>query len=412
MTVTLTLTGMAHGGAALGRHEGRVFFVPYALPGEEVTVEIVEDHKSWARARLREVIRPSPHRIADPPCPHFGPDGCGGCHWQQIAYPAQLEFKREIVRDQLTRIGKIADPPVREMIASPDPWAYRNQVQLRPAADGGLGYVGDGGSGVVPVAECPVMHPLLTEMFESVDLDFADLTRLTLRTGTATGQQMAVLETADDEPPQIAVDVPISVCFLLSDGTPVTLAGNSWIAEAVAGRLWRISAPSFFQVNTALAEQLVRVAHDFAAPADGDILLDLYAGGGLFGLTLAPKVGEAFLVEENPHAVADALANAAGQGNVTLLESTVEEALAEWDRAVDIVVLDPPRGGTTPAVRDALIRLAPAQIVYASCDPATLARDLRRLLAGGYQLAAVQPLDMFPQTYHIECVALLVGSRK
>lgn len=412
MTVTLTLTGMAHGGAALGRHEGRVFFVPYALPGEEVAVEIVEDHKRWVRALLREVVRPSPHRIVTPPCPYFGPDGCGGCHWQQIAYPAQLEFKREIVRDQLTRIGKIAGPPVREVIASPDPWTYRNQVQLRPAADGGLGYFGADGSRVVPVTDCPVMHPLLAEMLDSVDLDFADLTRLTLRAGTATGQQIAVLETVDDEPPQIALDVPISVCFLLSDGTPVTLAGNSWIAEAIAGRLWRISAPSFFQVNTALAERLVRVVHEYAAPADTDLLLDLYAGGGLFGLTLAPKVSEAFLVEENPHAVADALANAAGQGNVTLLEGTAEEALAEWDGAVDIIVLDPPRGGSSPAVRDALIRLAPARIVYVSCDPATLARDLRRLLAGGYQLAAVQPLDMFPQTYHIECVALLVRSKE
>jgi 23S rRNA (uracil1939-C5)-methyltransferase len=399
---------MAHGGAALGRHEGRVLFVPYAIPGEEVAVEIVEDHKRWAHARLLEVITPSPDRVADPPCPHFGPDGCGGCHWQHITYPAQLAYKRAVVRDQLTRIGQIADPPVREVIPSSEPWAYRNQVQLHPTDDGRLGYVRADRAGVIPITTCPLMHPLLAEMFDSLDLDFAALNRLTLRAGTVTGQQMAILETEHDEPPEIAVDAPISVNFLLSDGTPVTLVGHPWIEEVVASRTWRVSAPSFFQVNTAAAEELVRIVHRYAAPRTDAVLLDLYAGVGLFGLTLAPLVGEAYLVEENPHAVADALTNAAGQGNVTLMEGAAEEALSEWPGLpIDVVVLDPPRGGCDQAVLDALARLSPERLVYVSCDPATLARDLRRLLEGGFHLVEVQPVDLFPQTYHVECVALL-----
>jgi len=407
LTATLRLTGMAHGGTALGRYEGRVLFVPYAIPGETVRVEIVEAHDRWARARLLEIIEPSPDRIADPPCPHFGPSRCGGCQWQHIAYPAQLTFKQEVVRDQLQRIGKIADPPVCDVIPSPSPLGYRNQVQLRPASDGVLGFVRADNAGVQPIRTCPIMHPLLAELFEQLDLDFPDLARLTLRAGAATGDAMAILETVEDEPPEIAVDLPLSVNFLLSDGTPVTLVGNSWIAEEVAGRLWRVSAPSFFQVNTEMAERLVQVVRDYAAPRDTETLLDLYAGAGLFGLSLASHVAQVYLVEENPYAVADALENAAGQENVTLLEGPVEEALAEWDESVDIVVLDPPRGGCAPDVLAALSRLAPARIVYVSCDPATLARDLRRLLEGHFRLVNVQPLDMFPQTYHIECVALL-----
>jgi len=398
---------MAHGGAALGRYEGRVLFVPYAIPGETVRVEIVEAHERWARARLLEVVEPSLDRIADPQCPHFGPSRCGGCHWQHIAYPAQLAYKKEVVLDQLARIGKIAGPPVHEVIPSPSPWGYRNQVQLRPAGDGALGFVRAGNDGIQPIRTCPIMHPLLAELFDQLDLDFPDLARLTLRAGVATGDAMAILETREDEPPEIAVDLPLSVNFMLSDGTPVTLVGNAWIAEEVAGRLWRVSAPSFFQVNREMAEQLVQVVRDYAAPRETETLLDLYAGVGLFGLTLAPLAGRAFLVEENPHAVADALENAAGQENVTLLEGPVEEALAEWEEPVDIVVLDPPRGGCAPDVPAALSRLAPARLVYVSCDPATLARDLRRLLEGPFRLIDVQPLDMFPQTYHIECVALL-----
>jgi len=407
LTATLRLTGMAHGGAAPGRYEGRLLFVPYAIPGETVRVEIVEAHERWARARLLEVVEASPDRVADPPCPHFGPAGCGGCQWQHIAYPAQLTYKREVVCDQLARIGKIVDPPVRAVMPSPMPWGYRNQVQLRPTGEGTLGFVRASSAGVIAIRTCPIMHPLLAELFEQLDLDFADLARLTLRAGVATGDQMALLETLEDEPPEIAVDLPLSVNFLLSDGTPVTLVGNPWIAEAVAGRFWRISAPSFFQVNRDMAERLVQVVRDFAAPRDTETLLDLYAGVGLFGLTLAPLAGRAYLVEENPHAVADALENAAGQENVTLLEGPVEEALADWAEPVDIVVLDPPRGGCTPDVLAALARLSPARIVYVSCDPATLARDLRRLLEGPFRLLEVQPLDMFPQTYHIECVALL-----
>ncbi len=398
---------MAHGGAAFGRHEGRVLFVPYAIPGETVRVKIVEERKHWGRARLLGVVEASPQRVISPPCPHFGPAKCGGCQWQHIAYPAQLTFKQEVVRDQLQRIGKIADPPVREVLPSPSPWGYRNQVQLRPASGGALGFVRADNAGVIAITACPLMHPLLADLFDQLDLDFPDLARLTLRAGTATGDAMAILETVANEPPEIAVDLPLSVCFLLSDGTPVTLVGNSWIAEEVAGRLWRVSAPSFFQVNTELAERLVQVVRDYAAPRDTETLLDLYAGVGLFGLTLAPLAGRAYLVEENPHAVVDALENAAGQENVTLLEGPVEEALAEWNEPVDIVVLDPPRGGCTPDVLAALARLSPRRIVYVSCDPATLARDLRRLLEGPFRLVEVQPLDMFPQTYHIECVAYL-----
>jgi len=396
---------MAHGGEALGRHEGKVIFVPYTMPGEEVLVGIVEDKGRYARAQLAEILSPSPRRVT-PQCPHFGLGRCGGCQWQHIAYQAQLEFKAAVVRDQLARIGHLPDAPVRETIPSTSAWHYRNRIQFSISDDGRLGFVATDGRRVEPIQECYLLHPLLEELLVALDLELPGLVRLSLRAGVNTGDQMIIFETQNDEPPALESDLPISCVLLLSDGTPVNLIGNNYITEAVAGRSFRISATSFFQVNTATAEELVQVVTEYLAPAGYETLLDAYCGVGTFALSLADKVGQVIGIEEDARAVADARLNAGEMENVEFIEGSAEESLPQLERRIDLAVLDPPRQGCRPETLAALIELAPRRIVYVSCDPATLARDARQLTNGGYQLVEVQPVDMFPQTYHIESVAL------
>jgi len=406
-TLRLHLTGIAHGGEALGRHQGRVIFVPGALPGEEVLVELVKEKKKWARARLVEVLTPAPERVA-PQCPFFGE--CGGCQWQYVAYPAQLTYKQSIVRDQLARLGHLPDALVHPTIPSPDPWRYRNHVRFSLSPAGEPGFRAAASRQVVPVDDCLLMHPLLQELFLALELDLAGfpLEYLGLRAGVNTGDQMVVFEVVEEVAPELEVDLPVSCVLLLGDGTPVNLIGFNYLLEKVAGRTYRISAGSFFQVNTPQAERLLEVVGEYLEPHPNDTLLDAYCGVGLFSIGLAERVGRVIGVEGYPHAVIDAQANAEGMDHVTFIEGAVEEVLPGLGEQVDLAIVDPPRTGCTRPVIEALAALGPRRIAYVSCDPAILARDAQALVETGYHLAEVQPVDMFPQTYHVESVALWV----
>ncbi len=428
---SLQLTGMAQGGEAFGRDgTGRVVFVPYGIAGEQVTVEIVETKKGYARGRLVKVLQPSPARIV-PRCPHFGPTalphspvplspprteeeneragkrerGCGGCQWQHIASEAQLRFKADIVREQFARIGKIPDAPVREAIGMPEPWDYRNNVQVQLDREGRLCFRAWESHRLVPIKECYIQHPLVYEMFKTIELEGADYSGVTLRAGTHTGQKMILLEGRDEEPPEISVDEPISIVYLTPDGDEIPLVGREAIHEQLRGQLFRISPQSFFQVNTAMAERLVDLVQTYLVPRSTDTLLDAFGGVGTFGLLLAPRVARVIEIESSASAVEDARANAVEFTNVELHEGMVEEVLPQLKTHIDIAVADPPRAGIAARALDALIAQAPRAFAYVSCDPATLARDARRLVDGGYRLAEVQPVDLFPQTYHIETVS-------
>jgi 23S rRNA (uracil1939-C5)-methyltransferase len=409
--VTLKLMQMAHGGPAIGRYQGKVFFVPYALPGETVAVEVEISKKGWARTRLVEVIEPSPERVS-PPCPHFGPEACGGCQWQHIRYPAQLAYKTDVVRDQLARLGGLTDVLVRPTRAVGEPWSYRNHVQLHPSS-GGLGYVAADGQRVEPINTCPIMHPLVAELLDELDIDIEGLERLSLRAGVNTGQQMVIFETIDDESFELMVDRPVSCVLMQGNGTPVVLVGNDHLFERVAGHEYRVSAGSFFQVNTPGAEALVDTVASYLSPHPYETLLDLYCGVGLFSLALAPRVAQVIAVEAHPAAVADARFNveAAGLDNVRVIEGDVADILITLDEPVHAAIADPPRSGCGPEVAARLAALGPRRLVYVAYDPATLARDAKTLAAAGYRLVEVQPLDLFPQTYHIESVGLFVRNR-
>jgi 23S rRNA (uracil1939-C5)-methyltransferase len=404
-TFEFELTAMAHGGSALGRHEGRVIFVPYTIPGETVRVELIEAHTRWGRGRLLEIVDPSPHRV-EPPCPYFGPDKCGGCHFQQIAYEAQAEYKREVVIDQLARLGGLHDINVQEIIGAAEPWVYRNHAQFSTTPEGQLGFLTADTHHVVPVEECLILDPLLDELRAALDMEWPQLHRLSLRCGSATGDRMAVFELNHYEDFDIEVDFAVSCVILLADGEAVVLMGNAYLEEQVAGRDYRISANSFFQVNTAGAEALVALVHESLAPTKSDTLLDLYCGVGLFGLSLADQVGRVLGVEADPSAAADFRYNARGLDHVELIEGKAQSVLPRIKEPVDLLLLDPPRSGAGQGIINQVAGLKPRRVVYVSCDPATLARDARHLTESGFLLKEVQPVDLFPQTYHVESVAL------
>ena len=405
--VEILLEGIAHGGEAFGRHEGKIIFVPYAIPGERVRVRIRQEKKTWARAQLLRVLDPSPDRVA-PPCPYFGPGGCGGCQWQHIRYERQLALKKEIVIDQLQRLGHVADPPVRDVMSVGEPFHYRNHMQFSVDREGRPGLLQAESHRVVPVDACLLMHPLLGEVYGALDLSWPGLRRLILRAGVNTGDRMLILETRGEEMPALEVDMPVSVVLHRPRKPPFPLAGLPYIREEVGGRVFRISSDSFFQVNTAGAEALVRLVQEFLAPKGHETLLDLYCGVGLFGLSLAPHVGLVIGVDVSESAMEDAAHNAQNFGleNVALHEGPVEEVIRVLWEPADLAVMDPPRSGAGREVLQHLHRLRVRRLVYVSCDPATLARDALYLQELGYRLEVVQPVDMFPQTYHIETVSL------
>jgi 23S rRNA (uracil1939-C5)-methyltransferase len=403
--VDLQLTAMAHGGSALGRHEGRVIFIPYTIPGERVRAELIETHPHWAQARLQEILEPSAHRI-QPPCPYFGPDRCGGCHLQHIEYEAQAEFKREVVADQLARVGGLYEVEVHDIIGAAEPWGYRNHAQFSLTLEGRLGFLTADTHHVVPVEECLILDPLLDELWAGLDMEWPQLRRLSLRCGSGTGDLMAIFELEHYEDFDIEVDFPVSCVILLADGEAVVLMGNGHLVEHVAGRDYRISAGSFFQVNTGGAEVVVKLVREYLAPSRDDTLVDLYCGVGLFGLAVADRVGRVIGVESDPSAAADFRYNAQGMEHVTLIEGKAQTALPRITEPVDLLVLDPPRSGAGGDVVGKIAGLGSRRIVYVSCDPATLGRDARHLTEKGYVLQEVQPVDLFPQTYHVESVAL------
>lgn len=403
--VEIVLTALSYGGEAIGRHDGRAVFVPFALPGETVRVRIVEGRKNFARAELVEVVKASPERIA-PRCQHFGV--CGGCHYQHLPYTAQLKLKTDILRDQLTRIGKIQNPPVQAIVAGPDEWNYRNNVQFHLDQNGNLGFIAIGNpEELVPIKECFLPEAGINMLWPGLEFE-ADSTieRVSLRAGV-NDDLLLVLESDEISPPEMEIEAGISVVHLsTSRDDIVVLAGNGYIVISVLGRPFKISAASFFQVNTSMAGKMVAHLLENLPVSPSTTLLDVYCGAGLFSAFFAPKVGKIIGIESAPSACDDFAINLDEFDNVELYEGLAQDILPALKSAVDVVIVDPPRAGLDKTALDALLKLKPRSLAYVSCDPSTLARDAARLVTGGYHLKQVTPFDLFPQTYHIESISI------
>jgi 23S rRNA (uracil1939-C5)-methyltransferase len=402
--LTVRLDKLVYGGDALGRlPDGRAAFVPFGLPGETVNAKLVDEKSSRVRLELVEVLEPSSERIA-PRCRHFGM--CGGCQYQHLSYQSQLQWKRDILCDQLRRIGKIQAPPVEAVVASSSEWNYRNHIQFHLTQAGKLGYVGTNDQDVIPISECHLPEERLNTLWPGLEFDTGlHLERVSLRAGLE-GESMLVLESSHPEPPELELEASLSVVHL-TGGDLVVMAGDDHIRISLKERIFRVSAASFFQVNTGMTGRMVEHLLDCLPVTSGTTLLDVYCGVGLFSAFFAGRVGRLVGIEVSPSACEDYAANLDEFENVELYEAPAEMVLPGLELRPEIVILDPPRAGLEKHVLEALLVSQPERIAYVSCDPATLGRDLARFIAGGYRLVQVTPFDLFPQTYSIESISIL-----
>jgi 23S rRNA (uracil1939-C5)-methyltransferase len=435
----ITLTGVAHGGEAVGRAGDLVAFIGLGLPGERVAAEIVERKPRYVRGRVAEVHEASPVRVT-PPCPIFGT--CGGCHWQHATYAAQLAFKTQVLRDQLVRVGRFADPPVEEAVPSPQEWHYRNTVQFvpgsldasgRPVASGSraaaagrlLCFQRAHSHAPVPVEHCYISDELINRTIHDAaweeldDRTWRGLEAIQVRVvpGSAVQITLAGRRAPSRDSVRRFVEatrrrLPQLAGVLAAQGRGATtscLWGDESLAYQVVGYRLAVPASAFVQVNVGLVERIAARLLAWLAPAAGDVVLDAYAGAGTFALPLAARAGSAIAIEAHPASAGAAARNAAQAGltNLAVQALPVEEGLRRLEGRVDLTVLDPPRRGCSEHALGALLRLRPRKIAYVSCEPSTLARDLRHLAAGSYDLVASGVFDMFPQTYHLESLSLL-----
>jgi len=378
----LRIESLAAGGDGVAHlPDGRVVFVPFTAPGDLVRVRLVESRARFARARVEELLEGGPAR-AVPVCQAFG--SCGGCAWQHVDYAAQLEAKRAILRDAIRRIGGQDVPSLGPVLPSPSEYAYRGRTRVR-VEGGSVGYLRRRSHALCAVSRCPVLVPALDRRLHELAA----------------------------HPPQPEGEWELASGSGEVRAAPLGASGAPRIRLEVGGHRIGVSIGVFAQSNALMLDTLAtRVAE---RAGRGVLAVELYAGAGLLTIGLAARFDRVVAVEGDPAAVADLRANLAeaGQGRVEILAESVERALSELaDRRPDALVLDPPRSGLARGSVDALAAVRAERIVYLSCDPATLARDLAELCARGYALRSVEGIDLFPQTPHVEALATLESSHR
>jgi len=444
--LTLKLDGLGRLGEALAEVDGKTVYVYGGMPGETVVAEVVRERRGYIAAQVVDVINASPHRVTAP-CPYVGE--CTGCQWQHIAYARQLEMKREAVVDALERIGGMDGAIVGETLPSPEPLGYRNHARftiskpswypvaeasdpaaadpdeaeedfdeaaegsVQPTEDseesaeapvvsnenqrldthagegpGQLGYVHREKRKHIAIDRCLLMDEWINEAMGKLQGKVAETSQLSLRHGQNSGDWLLQPKFTDPE-------VPLA-------------SGQKHYKETLLGHTFQVSSPSFFQVNTHQAERMMTKVIEALALTGNETVVDAYAGVATFAVLISDHVKRVIAVEDSSAAVADARVNIAGIANVELREARTEDVLAELaEEGLDAVIIDPPRAGCMPGTINALLDYPARRIVYVSCDPETLARDLALLTAGPYTLDIVTPVDMFPQTYHVESVSIL-----
>ena len=415
----LEVTGLAYGPHAIARRGGKVMFIRGAVPGDTVTIAVREERRAYAYAEVTAVLHPSPDR-RDPPCPYL--PRCGGCPWQHIAYDAQLRAKAAIVRDHLTRAIDTQDIEWDGIIPADEEFHYRHRLSLR-VANGQVGFFAGGSHELVPVERCVLGEPALDDA-----IPVAQQWIGRLRSGVGRLEILLAADgarwvlAAEAEGTLASHDDRVSAEFLAAQVRVAGLVLRGRRMRRVWGddrcRLeiepelgWSVRAGTFSQVTRSGNRVLVRAVMGAGAFTNGQRVLDVYAGAGNLSLPIARRVATVVAIEQSALAVEDGVANARALGlsNCEFRRQSAVEGIAAAASArecYDTIVLDPPRSGAADAM-PAIVRLAPTRIVYVSCDPTTLARDLRRLVPH-YRVIRVQPIDLFPQTYHVETVVTAI----
>jgi len=439
----IDIIDLGKNGEGIGRLDGFTFFVENALPGDRVEMQVVKLKRTYGYGKLMRIVTPSPHRVA-PRCPVF--DRCGGCTLQHMDYEAQLDWKTKQVADALTRIGGVANAPVARTIGMDMPYAYRNKAQYPIRSVDGhptAGFFAARSHALVPVDDCCTQHPANSAILRIVQDFLAEfgipcydeeahtglIRHVLIRCALHTNEIMVCLIVNGNALPHketlcerlATLDGIVSIMLninkartnVILGGECRALWGQAFITDFIGDLRFEISPLSFFQVNPVQMETLYQTALDLADIQPTDNVADVYCGIGTLSLFFARRAGTVYGVEIIQQAIDDANRNARANGitNAVFVADRAECAMPalaqERNMAFDIVVLDPPRKGCDPAVLEAVVNLAPRKIVYVSCDPATLARDVKVFAAAGYGVAAVRPVDMFPQTGHVETVVLL-----
>ena len=385
----LTLSAWGRLGEALAYWNDREVFVSGGIPGEEVVAEIVAIRRKYIAAKVVQVTKASPARI-DAPCQYYG--ACSGCQWQHVSYEAQLSAKQDRVIDSLFRVGGFINPNVLPVLPSPDQLGYRNHARFTIKEHGSLGFVNRETHRFVKIDTCMLMHPGINKLLGDLQGHCSETTQLSIRAGEDTGDYLV-------QPTLKSTDITI-------------VTGQKHYRDSIQGVEFRVASPSFFQVNNKQASNMALVVKDALNLKGTEVLLDAYAGVGTFAILLAPYASKVIAIEESSAAVADAKVNAENTHNVEFILGKTEEVLGDLDSVPDAVVLDPPRAGCQSPAIDSLLRLYPENVVYVSCDPDTLARDLKMLCSGAYSIDSIQPLDMFPQTHHVENIVILKKTTK
>ncbi|WP_035298560.1 23S rRNA (uracil(1939)-C(5))-methyltransferase RlmD [Brevibacillus thermoruber] len=440
--MTLTIKSLGINGEGIGYYKRKIVFVEKALPGEVVHAEVTDVKETYAVARLVRVVERSPARV-EPPCPVY--EECGGCSLQHMDYQAQLASKRELVIESLRKYARLENPPVAETIGMENPWGYRNKAQFQVGRQNGrlvAGLYQTGSHRLVDLESCRVQHEATNEIvrtarqvMEELGIPAYDerkrtgvIRTIVARAAFATGETQLTLVTATEEIPRvkelilelrtrlpglvsIVQNVNRKKTSLVFGDTTRQLWGRPSIAEQLGELSFDLSARAFFQLNPEQTRKLYEEVKKAAGLTGSELVLDLYCGTGTIALWLAPYAREVRGIELIPEAVEDARRNAEknGAANATFHVGRAEVLMPKWAKQgvkPDVVVVDPPRTGLDDALIRSLLEVQPQRIVYVSCNPSTLGKDVAKLLAR-YELVSAQPLDMFPHTSHVECVALL-----
>lgn len=401
----------AHG-VGVGWHGKRRVTVPYTIPGERVLVQRIAETEQGIEARGVRLIEASADRVA-PRCVHFGQGRCGLCRWQHIDSRAQPLLKQDAFADMLSRLGRLSDSQIdaalRPILPAPEAWGYNYHITLHVTqTDEGaqLGFPNTDGGIAAPIIECHTAHPDVWAFYESLDLDPTGLRRVRLARGSD-GALMMILTLLAEEAPEIETDTAASVNLILPDNEPMNLIGDSHLRYVLEGVSFRVTAGSFIRPNIGALPGMIGAVMALLDPQASERILDLYAGVGIFSAFIAPRASLVTLVESYPPAVTDADANLAAFDNVDVIEGGVDAVLPALEGEYTAAVVDPPGrfGGLTDATVSALVARGIRRLIYVSEEPATLARDCRKLGKAGFRLTSAQPIDLAPQTADFEAAA-------
>ena len=443
-TITLTFEDLTSEGSGVGKVDGYPIFVPYGLPGEKATVKVIKVNKNLAFGKLLDIKKASPERVT-PPCDVFYK--CGGCQLQHMSYEMQLEMKRNQVENVMEKVAHLNHVPVHPVLGMEDPWRYRNKIQIPVGEQDGeliTGFYQQRSHRIIDDMDtCVIQNELGDRMVEATRRIATDLgieaydekthrgvlRHIIVRTAFGTNDTMIILVTRTEKLPkqdelikQLTETYPAIKSIIHNINNKKTnvilgkksrtLFGEDYIYDSIGDLKFKISPRSFYQVNPTQTKVLYEKALEYANVGADDVVIDAYCGIGTISLFLAQKSKKVYGVEIVPEAIDDAKTNAKLNGitNAEFVVGEAEKVMPWWTAQglrPDVIVVDPPRKGCAPEFLEAMIEMEPKRIVYVSCNPSTLARDLRILEDGGYRTIEVQPVDMFPNTPHVELVALM-----